>query len=55
MTHPGWIGGFPGNWTYQGDAKLLVKTTVQVITIGKYCQCIMIIQCVLKVNIFTVI
>ena len=34
MTHPGWIGGFPGNWTYQGDAKLLVKDTVQLITIS---------------------
>ena len=34
MTHPGWIGGFPGNWTYQGDAKLLVKNTVQLITIS---------------------
>ena len=34
MTHPGWIGGFPGNWTHQGDAKLLVKNTVQLITIS---------------------
>jgi len=34
MTDPGWIGGFPGNWTYQGDAKLLVKNTVQLITIS---------------------
>ena len=34
MTHPGWIGGFPGNWTYQGYAKLLVKDTVQLITIS---------------------
>jgi hypothetical protein len=34
MTHPGWIGGFPGDWTYQGDAKLLVKNTVQLITIS---------------------
>ena len=34
MTHPGWIGGFPGNWTYQGDTKLLVKNTVQLITIS---------------------
>ncbi|MEG4587057.1 hypothetical protein QUA54_17815 [Microcoleus sp. MOSTC5] len=34
MTHPGWINGFPGNWTYQGYAKLLVKDTVQLITIS---------------------
>jgi len=34
MTHPGWINGFPGNRTYQGYAKLLVKDTVQLITIS---------------------
>jgi hypothetical protein len=34
MTHPGWIGGFPGDWTYQGDAKLLIEDTIQPIQIS---------------------
>lgn len=34
MTHPGWIGGFPGDWTYQGDVKLLIKDTIQTIQIS---------------------
>ncbi|MBD2743488.1 hypothetical protein [Coleofasciculus sp. FACHB-1120] len=34
MTHPGWLGGFPGDWTYHGDAKLLIGDTIQSITIS---------------------
>ncbi|OKH33145.1 hypothetical protein NIES2119_24085 [[Phormidium ambiguum] IAM M-71] len=34
MTHPGWLGGFPGDWTYHGDAKLLIGDAVQPITIS---------------------
>ncbi|MFM5956760.1 MAG: hypothetical protein ACKOQ2_06260, partial [Dolichospermum sp.] len=34
MTHPGWFGGFPGDWTYYGDAQLLLKDTVQLITVS---------------------
>ncbi|VXD25233.1 hypothetical protein [Planktothrix paucivesiculata] len=34
MTHPGWLGGFPGDWTYHGDAKLLIGDAVQSITIS---------------------
>lgn len=33
MTHPGWIGGFPGDWSYQGKAKLLVGESSQLLTI----------------------
>ncbi|MBW4485127.1 MAG: hypothetical protein KME14_21530 [Tildeniella torsiva UHER 1998/13D] len=33
MIHPGSIGGFPGDWTYQGDAKLLVGNFPLVLTI----------------------
>jgi len=34
MTHPGWIGGFPGDWSYQGRAKLLVGDISQLLTIS---------------------
>lgn len=34
MTHPGSFGGFPGDWTYYGDAQLLLKDTVQLITVS---------------------
>jgi hypothetical protein len=34
MTNPGWIGGFPGDWSYQGRAKLLVGDISQLLTIS---------------------
>lgn len=34
MIHIGQAGGFPGDWAYQGDAKLLVQDTVKSIQIS---------------------
>jgi hypothetical protein len=33
-TNPGWNGGFPGDWTYHGNAKLLVQDTIEEIQIS---------------------
>ncbi|MBF2025329.1 MAG: hypothetical protein IGS48_00990 [Oscillatoriales cyanobacterium C42_A2020_001] len=29
MSHPGRIGGFPGNWSFQGEANLVVECQPQ--------------------------
>lgn len=34
MTNPGSLGGFPGNWNYQGEGTLLVGDTVQSIMVS---------------------
>ena len=34
MPHIGSLGGFPGDWSYQGNAELLLKDTVQLVPVS---------------------
>ena len=34
MPHIGSLGGFPGDWTYQGNAEFILKDTVQLVPVS---------------------